>query len=405
MQNSLSKKPWCIAPWVTSYDEFNGDINPCCEWQGDPLIPNPERKNITYQERFSHPNVEKLKHNFKQKILTPDVVSERMHGCKNCMVLEMQGGESLRQQFDHMYAKNNQKFNDWYDENKFTLKYVDYRESNLCNMSCKMCGSSLSSTHAQILGLYTDTKGVVHNPHSSEDVFNNLEHVEEVAFLGGEPLLTRYFYDTCQRLIDLGISKNIVISIVTNGTTLSSKLNEDVLDMLSHFKSVSVAVSIDVIEDQHNYWRHNNTWDKVYENTLKFNEYAMTNDVFRELRIRCAIGWPTAYASRKVFDLFNKQHGIEVINNLITNPSHFSLDLLPDWCIDSLVDHWEDYPMQQEIFKSYTTGLSSFRPITKEEKNSLVGVIKKYDNYHKQDFCTAFPEFAEYYNHIKTLDF
>ena len=44
------------------------------------------------------------------------------------------------------------------------------------------------------------------------------------------------------------------ISIVTNGSLLH-RHEDDLLELLSHFKCSEIAISIDCIGEQHNYWR------------------------------------------------------------------------------------------------------------------------------------------------------
>ena len=188
------RKPSCIAPWVTTYDHTGGGIQVCCE-ANKIIIPNEEKRHMSFEERFTHPEMEK----FKKIMLNSDTLPPM---CTNCVSQEQKGSKSLRQEFNEDYL------DDKWQEDKFVLRYLDYRESNLCNFSCKMCGSYLSSTHAKIEGKHGKT-GVLNNVHQLQQCLDNLHTVEHVSFAGGEPLMTKSFYDICKKIKELGREKEI----------------------------------------------------------------------------------------------------------------------------------------------------------------------------------------------------
>ena len=176
MQNNSNKKPACYAPWVTTYESAIGKINPCCDMQGW-IMPNEERKSISFEERWNDPAMVK----FRETLLT----GELPDGCGNCVHNEKNGATSLRQEYD--------SFEEHVELDKFKLIHMDYRESNVCNMSCKMCGSSLSSTHALSQGMY-GKNGIMTNPTDPQLYLDNLENVRSINFAGGEPALMDSFY-------------------------------------------------------------------------------------------------------------------------------------------------------------------------------------------------------------------
>ena len=85
------KKPSCIAPWVTTYDHTGGGIQVCCE-ANKVLIPNEEKRHMSFEERFTHPEMEK----FKKIMLNSDTLPPM---CTNCVSQEQKGSKSLRQEF------------------------------------------------------------------------------------------------------------------------------------------------------------------------------------------------------------------------------------------------------------------------------------------------------------------
>ena len=371
MQNNSNKKPACYAPWITTYESAIGKINPCCEMQGW-MLPNKERKSISFEERWNDPAMVK----FRETLLT----GELPDGCGNCVHNEKNGATSLRQEYD--------SFEEHVELDKFKLIHMDYRESNVCNMSCKMCGSSLSSTHAQIEGVYGKT-GVMTNPHNLQMYLDRLDEVQLVQCLGGEPMLTESMWTTIKEVKRRGLEGQLDISIVTNGSLLHK--NEDsLIDILEGFKYVDIAVSIDCIGDQHNYWRQKNTWAQIEENCKILYEWKQDKENVN-CAVRTAIGWPNAYAARDVFDKF-KDMDVEQRWNLVSYPMGLSLPMLPQEDLEKLVEHWKDYPEVADMFANTVSSPNVFETVGEIIK------LNRIQENRDMTFEQAFPETVHVYN-------
>lgn len=378
------KKPTCIAPWITTYDHTSGGIQVCCE-ANKIIIPNEEKRHMSFEERFTHPEMEK----FKKIMLDSDTLPPM---CNNCVSNEQKGSKSLRQEFNEKYLND---YTPWQPD-KFVLRYLDYRESNLCNFSCKMCGSYLSSTHAKIEGQLGKT-GVLNNVHELKQCLDNLHTVNHVSFAGGEPLMTKSFYDICKKIKELGREKETSISIVTNGSVLN-RHGHDVLETIDGFTNVTIAISIDCIEDQHDYWRHKGTWNTVFNNLKEVHKFKLNNPEYIHTTIRTAISWPNSYAARYVFDNLS-QYVDNMRHNFVINPWDLSIDCLPRNHLDKLIEHWKDYPKIQLAFKNVVPKENLYLYPRKFR-------FEKHDKYHGNSFEKAFPEFSDFYKsivHIKEL--
>lgn len=376
------KKPTCIAPWITTYEHTSGGIQVCCE-ANKVIIPNEEKKPMSFEERFRHPEMEK----FKKIMLESDALPPM---CNNCVSQEQKGSKSLRQEFNEDYL------NDTWQEDEFVLKWLDYRESNLCNFSCKMCGSYLSSTHAKIEGQLGKT-GVLNNLHGLKQCLDNLHTVEHVSFAGGEPLMTKSFYEICRKIKKMGREKKTRISIVTNGSVLN-RHGHDVLETIDGFADVSLAISIDCIKDQHDYWRHKGTWNTVFNNLKEVHKFKLNNPENIRTTIRTAIGWPNSYAAKDVFDNLS-QYVDFMRHNFITNPWDLSIECLPTEHLNKLIEHWKDYPKVQSAFKNVVPRKNLYLYPRKFR-------FEKHDKYHGNSFEKAFPEFSDFYKsivHVKEM--
>jgi len=383
MQNNLNKKPACLAPWITTYESAAGKVNPCCEITGW-IIPNKEEKGLSFEERWNDPNMVK----FRDTLLTGELPKDH---CGNCMHNEKNGARSLRQEYDELEK--------WADLDKFKLIHMDYRESNVCNMSCKMCGTSLSSTHALSQGMY-GKNGIKRNPNDPKIYLDNLENVRSINFAGGEPALMDSFYDVLNAIIDRNLQKNISVSLVTNGSVIMRN-NDNWIEKLTQggFESANIAVSVDCVEDAHNYWRQKNTWKSV-EKTLEYMiecKSAGECDPGVSISIRTAIGWPNAFKAKEVFDRYKgvvDRHR----HNFINNPNWLSIDMLRNDKLEELYEHWADYPNIQKAFKKTENEIDyDMQILLKKWKRSN----EILDNYNRDmRFGDAFPEFAKFYDSI-----
>jgi len=372
-------KPACYAPWITTY-EYPGKIVPCCEWDQNKRAIITD-SHMSLDERFNHPVMKDIKETLAAGALLPQ--------CRNCVRMEEKTNQSsVRQQYDQLVEKAEKQTDYEWNVDEFKLLNMDYRESNLCNFSCMMCGTSLSSTHAQIEGVYGKT-GVVKNPHNLQMYLDRLDDVHIINFLGGEPLLTESMWTTIKEVKRRGLEGQIDISIVTNGSLLHK--NEDsLIDILEGFKYVDIAVSMDCIGDQHNYWRQKNTWAQLQKNCEILYEWKQDKENVN-CAVRTAIGWPNAYAARDVFDKF-KDMDVEQRWNLITGPIGLSLPMLPQEDLEKLVEHWKDHPEVADMFANTVSSPNVFE-IMREIRS-----MDKIQERRDIKFQDAFPDVAHIYN-------
>lgn len=140
----------------------------------------------------------------------------------------------------------------------------DYRFSNLCNFKCRMCGDMLSSAW--------ETEQKQHNMINWADPKNNWqlpdvrksitafqdqqieqefaqaveEHrVEEVYWVGGEPLMYEQHWRYMKRIIELGDGKKVYARYNTNLSRVDYKNINLFTDILAHLRDYQICASID----------------------------------------------------------------------------------------------------------------------------------------------------------------
>ena len=377
------KRPACYAPWITTY-EYPQKIVPCCEWNGKSGRYIGTEEHMSLDDRFNHPTMKDIKEEMMSGVLPPE--------CKNCVKMEENTSQvSLRQQYNEI-VKQAEKSTDYeWNVDEFKLINMDYRESNLCNFSCMMCGYPLSSVHAQIAGKYGKT-GIKKNPHNLQMYLDRLDEVRLIQCLGGEPLLTESMWTTIKEVKRRGLEGQINLSIVTNGSLLH-RHDDELLELIEGFKDVMIAVSIDCVGVQHDYWRSSNSWETVKTNVDKIYKWSEGGESNKVFCTRTAIGWPNAYAARYVFDMF-KDWDMQRRWNLITGPIGLSLPMLPQEELEKLAEHWKDYPDVSEMFANIVSSPDIFQMQIQRKQ------IENLEKLRDIKFKDAFPEMAHIYNKL-----
>ena len=176
----------------------------------------------------------------------------------------------------------------WNPDSEPTLKFIDFKLGNVCNLKCRICGSWSSSKWAQEELDYGENPVARHNlkeggwpkrnPQFFDDVKEYLNDAEYFEFTGGEPFMIKNHFKILMHCVENGLAKNIDIHYNTNGTQLPP---QEIFDLWSYFKRVEIAFSIDDVGEQFEYQRHPANWREVNQNLVKFKERKTANMEFQ----------------------------------------------------------------------------------------------------------------------------
>lgn len=222
----------CSAPFSGLLVDPNKQVRPCCVYKGADWG-NIKTSNI--QEILTHPDRLKLQSDMLAGVWNP--------GCVDCKRSEDQTGRSVRKgNFVGFTVKP-------------AIQYLEYNGSNICNLRCAMCNPFFSSAWADfnkkhnilksdnIPSVFVDWE--VHGPNAkvAEDFFKHIDLSELRALVlkGGEPFLNKENIALLEHLKDIDTLKNVSVTLVTNGTVV----NQDMLELLKHAKSVGITLSKD----------------------------------------------------------------------------------------------------------------------------------------------------------------
>jgi MoaA/NifB/PqqE/SkfB family radical SAM enzyme len=219
--------------------------------------------------------------------------NKRPDACQVCWTLEDVGGESNRMVSIDSYKKLSIPLD------HTTLLYnLDYNVLPICNAKCVICSPRYSSTWAAAKGL--SLKPIVANNYNHLDGLN-FNNIKIIYFNGGEPLLTDEHLNVLKKINNIN---SVEISYNTNGSCYPS---EEVLNIWSQAKSVTIAFSVDGIKDRFETTRVPLKWNTVSANIEKMN-------LLPNIDIQCAytIGRHNVYDLEDTINWFGQLPNFDV---------------------------------------------------------------------------------------------
>ena len=268
---------FCVLPWTHFFHDPTGKIMPCCSANCNTgNNQQPDYGNM--RDYDSHTDIINQDH-FKQLRLNMLEGTESTE-CQFCYDTERHGGESFRQSknsmLDQMITMDEIKTMTSSDGTltDFKQRYWDVRFSNVCNLSCRMCGPEYSHTWAKEVDETFNGKHIVKAQDSDEwdqivQKYGPLDQLYDIYFAGGEVLFQKEHWQMLDHLISIG-KTDVMIMYVTNLTKLDYD-SYKLLDYLPKFRNITFTVSMDGTGDLLEYIRWGAKWDQIVNNlsTLK----------------------------------------------------------------------------------------------------------------------------------------
>ena len=257
----------CMAPWTHTYLSPQTERRLCCasrepaqnfEQYIDTKAGTGTYIPITLEQ---HWNGEHMK-SVRRRMMTGETLPE----CEVCND-KLLNTDVYRSYFNSLFGHKYLQAVETTDETGYTTMEPiswDYRFSNLCNFKCRMCGDMLSSAweteqkqHDMVN--WQDPKNSWMRP----EVKNQIEHfqstqveqefaqavedhrVEEVYWVGGEPLMYEQHWKYMQRIIELGDGKNVYARYNTNLSRVTYRGCDLYGDILSGLRDWQICASID----------------------------------------------------------------------------------------------------------------------------------------------------------------
>ena len=422
-----------MAPWVHTYLSPQTERRMCCASR------EPAQNFVQYIDTKSgtgqyipitldeHWNGEHMKS-----------VRRRMMGGEELPECEVCHNKLLNTDVYRSYF--NQLFNHKYEEamastdatGYTTMKPVswDYRFSNLCNFKCRTCGDMLSSSweaeerqHGTIN--WNDSKNNWMIPEIKEKItafqdsqieaeFSQAveEHrIEEIYWVGGEPLMYEQHWRYMKRIIELGDGPRVYTRYNTNLSRTNYRGVNLFKDILANIRDWQVCASIDGTGAIGEYIRTGLDYNVFLENFREGLQYARNR---RQMRLDFTLTLPGLFEIENMQNLA-KELDVDILAKVIFSFSPniiFSPLAMPRRILDRVIDKLT--PIATGAMQDVLVQLKH-RPTFEEQwpdtykkglalgKRSLLNLenIRK-DKFTLGDILKQDPEIYEWYQNIAT---
>jgi hypothetical protein len=235
----------------------------------------------------------------------------------------------------------------------------DYRFSNLCNFKCRTCGDMLSSSweseqRSNHMIDWANPKNAWMQPRVRDEIsrFQNTkieaefaaaveEHrVEEVYWVGGEPLMYEQHWRYMQRIIELGDAPRVYARYNTNLSRVDYRGCNLYRDILAHVRDWQICASLDGTGRTGEYIRTGLNYSRWRDN------FALGVDISRhrrQMRIDFTLTLPGLFEVQNIQNLAD-EFGVDVLAkvvfsftpDIILSPLALPRDML-DRTVDRLV--------------------------------------------------------------------
>jgi len=316
---SEGNKTFCMAPWTHTFISPQMERRLCCASIEEATnfkqyidSQGPQSNEIKLKTLDQHWNSDYMK-KVRLNLLAGNEISQ----CQTCNH-KLLNSNVYRQHFNRFYSDQIDEAFDTTDDTGVTTMKVssyDYRFSNLCNFTCRMCGDMLSSSwvtenkkhgrgdqyETEKLWERKDVKEQLEKFHDQAVVKEFMEAVEnktikEFYWCGGEPLMWKIHWEAMQRVIDLGYANSVYARYNSNMSRINFfKLNL-FDDILSKFNSWQINASIDGTGEIGEYVRTGLNYEKWLTN-MRYAKKFVRNP--RQLQLDLTVTLPG------LFDLDN----------------------------------------------------------------------------------------------------
>ena len=257
----------CLAPWTHTYLSPQTERRMCCasrepaqnfEQYIDTTAGTGQYIPITLEEHWNSDHMRSV----RRRMMAGETLPE-CDVCNSKLLNTDVYRSYFNRMFDHKYAEAMLATD---TTGYTTVKPVswDYRFSNLCNFKCRMCGDMLSSsweteqrTHNMLD--YTNPKNNWMRPEVREQIskFQDTEieaefaqavaehRVEEVYWVGGEPLMYEQHWRYMKQIVDQGDGQRVYARYNTNLSRVDYRGVNLYRDVLLHLRDWQICASLD----------------------------------------------------------------------------------------------------------------------------------------------------------------
>jgi molybdenum cofactor biosynthesis enzyme MoaA len=302
-------KTYCRVPFDSVTVSPTGRMQLCCEAQWTGGVEKTKLSELSsIQDWFDGTYLESVRRDMLEGKPIPQ--------CQTCYKREQLHGKSPRTHVNEKYFSHSA------DPIEHSIKKIDLKLGNKCNLKCKMCFPYASSElwkEWKDLGWNSnkndpnnDSSWKYYDDYFEEDYSwpknkDNMMLIKEAAskadllhITGGEPTINPEFFDLLDYLIDRDKAKDIILDLTTNATKIHPRLFEKV----RQFKELWLTISMDGIGKTYEYVRYPADYNRVHENVKRYRDFIKT------------LGGKSKLRFNFVLQIWNLHNAIDVVKTL-----------------------------------------------------------------------------------------
>ena len=324
-------RTFCIYPWIHLHAYPTGEAYPCCHAE----------MRVGQVGDCKTNSLGEIWNSDKMRQLRQDMLSEIPNAaCGRCYEQEKSGFFSGRKSANKHHGHHINRVDQTDTSGKvdqFAMTYWDIRFSNLCNLRCRSCGHIFSSQWYQdqiaLAGpdYAKQNKPLFYAGKHETDVWEQLvehiDHVEQIYFAGGEPLIMDEHY---RILEELERREMWHVRLIYNTNFTQVKLRDRyVFDYWKKFKSVAVGASLDAMGPRAEYIRKGTIWSTLEDNRQRMLDICPNVDFYISptVSILNALHVPDFHQDWVERGLLKHQ---DLNVNILQDPRYLRVDIAPD---------------------------------------------------------------------------
>jgi molybdenum cofactor biosynthesis enzyme MoaA len=371
----------CPLPWSHIATTPGGSVRLCCDSTGEESRSKNEHGKDYKIYRDSPEeflNSENFK-NIRRKMISGDVPSS----CQNCFAREEETGDSPRLHFLNKYDFSLKKAEEQTLEegilDEYTVKSVDLRLGNNCNLKCRMCNpwSSLSLGD-EFRDLYNESVPSLDWPDESDDWVNLLQKqnsLEDLYLTGGEPTLIQNNLRLLKGMNQQQRDK-VKVRVNTNATIFNTKFFEE----MRLFKSNDVKLSLDGVGRVNDYIRFPSKWSSILNN-IKLMQRLEGLKISTHLTLSSY----NLLSLRKTLEKFEEIGLPFPFIDFVRDPSELSIFSLPPIFKEKFLE--QEKSSDSLIVKKVGESIGkSYLPSTYEALKKRTAAVDKYRSTYLKDY-------------------
>lgn len=349
----------CMAPWTHTYLSPQTERRMCCASREpaqnfkqyiDTSTGSGRYIPITLEEHWNSDHMRSV----RRRMMAGEILPE----CEVCND-KLLNTSVYRSYFNNLFGDKYKQVVETTDASgSTTMKPVswDYRFSNLCNFKCRMCGDMLSSSweseqrqHKMID--WSNPKNNWMKPEIKNEIeqFQTTQieaefaaavedhRVEEVYWVGGEPLMYEQHWRYMQRIIELGDGLNVYARYNTNLSRVDYRGVNLYRDIVTRLRDWQICASIDGTGSIGEYIRTGlnfEEWLANFKEGIKFSTHR------RQMRIDFTLTLPGMFEVANIQQLANNLN-VDILAKVVFG---FSPDIVmsPLALPRPILDRWVD---------------------------------------------------------------